>query len=150
MKELVVRYMNGSSKLERHGAWIDLACAEDIEMKRGDVRVIPFGINVKMPEGYEGIIAPRSSTCLRHGLIQANSIGVIENDYCGNDDVWGFVAYAVRDTFVSAGTRIAQFRIQQMMPEVRITETDDMGCASRGGYGSTGTFASERKRHEDN
>ena len=135
MEEIIVRYMNGANKLERHGAWIDLACSEDVSMKQGDVRIIPFGINVKMSEGFEGIIAPRSSTCLKHGIL--------ENEYCGNDDVWGFVAYAIRDTFIPAGTRIAQFRIQPMMPEINVIETDDMGCASRGGYGSTGESASE-------
>lgn len=143
MEDIIVRYMEGASKLERHGAWIDLACSEDVSMKQGDVRIIPFGINVKMPEGFEGIIAPRSSTCLKHGILMANSIGIIEKEYCGNDDVWGFVAYAVRDTFIPAGTRIAQFRIQPMMPEINVIETDDMGCASRGGYGSTGEYASE-------
>ena len=120
MEDIIVRYMDGASKLERHGAWIDLACSEDVSMKQGDVRIIPFGINVKMPEGFEGIIAPRSSTCLKHGILMANSIGIIENEYCGNDDVWGFVAYAVRDTFIPAGTRIAQFRIQPMMPEIHV------------------------------
>lgn len=149
MENLIIRYMDGASKLERHGAWIDLACADDIEMKQDEVRIIPFNINIKMPDGYEGIIAPRSSTCLKHGLIQANSIGIIENDYCGNDDVWGFVAYAIRDTFIPAGTRIAQFRIQPMMDEVNFIEVDDMASPSRGGYGSTGTFAKDGVTNED-
>ena len=82
MEDIIVRYMDGASKLERHGALIDLACSEDVSMKQGDVRIIPFGINVKMPEGFEGIIAPRSSTCLKHGILMANSIGIIENEYC--------------------------------------------------------------------
>lgn len=141
MENIIIRYMDGACKLERHGAWIDLACADDVEMKQGDVRIIPFNINVKMPDDCEGIIAPRSSTCLKHGLIQANSIGIIENDYCGNEDVWGFVAYAIRDTFVPAGTRIAQFRIQPMMDEINFVEVSNMAAPSRGGYGSTGMLA---------
>lgn len=149
MECIEVRYLDGASKLERHGAWIDLACAEDVDMKQGDVRIIPFNINVKMPDGYEGIIAPRSSTCLKHGLIQANSIGIIENDYCGNDDIWGFVAYAIRDTFVPAGTRIAQFRIQPMMDGIVVSERDSMPGPSRGGYGSTGAFAKDGVVDED-
>lgn len=138
METIYVRYFDGAKDLERHGAWIDLATPKDVFMMRGEVRIIPFNINVKMPEGYEGIIAPRSSTCLKHGIIQANSIGIIENEYCGNNDVWGFVAYAIRNTFIPEGTRIAQFRIQPLMPGICVDEVDDMESPSRGGYGSTG------------
>ena len=138
METIYVRYLEGAKDLERHGAWIDLTTPRDISLKKGDIQIIPFNVNIKIPEGYEGIIAPRSSTCLKYGILQANSIGVIENEYCGNDDIWGFIAYAVRDTFIPAGVRIAQFRIQPLMPDVYAVKVNDMGNLSRGGFGSTG------------
>lgn len=138
MLNITAHLDDGVPHPERHGAWMDLACSEDVDMKQGEVRIIPLGIRMKMPEGYEGILAPRSSTCLKYGIMQANSIGVIENNYCGEDDVWGMVAYAIRDTHIDRGTRIAQFRIQPMMGDVSITYVDHMDDKSRGGYGSTG------------
>lgn len=138
MLEITAHLDNEMPELERHGAWIDLAASEDVDMKQGETRIIPLGIRMKMPAGYEGIIAPRSSTCLKHGIIQANSIGIIENEYCGEDDMWGMVAYAIRDTHIDRGTRIAQFRIQPMMDQVHIAYVDHMIDTNRGGYGSTG------------
>lgn len=123
---------------ERHGAWVDLACAEDVDMKQGEVRIISLGIRMQLPDGYEGIIAPRSSTCLKHGIMAANSIGIIENDYAGDDDVWGLVAYAVRDTHIDRGTRLAQFRVLKTMDDVELSFVDAMPNPNRGGYGSTG------------
>ena len=141
--DIIVKYLNGAGKLERHGAWIDLATSEDVYLCEGEVRIIPLGVSIKLPEGCEGLLAPRSSTFLKYGILMANSIGIIENEYCGNDDVWGFAAYAVRETYIEKGTRIAQFRVIGSMPDVHIISTDDMNCASRGGYGSTGEAAKE-------
>lgn len=123
---------------ERHGAMFDLSASEDVELQKGETRVIPLGIRVKLPEGYFGLVVPRSSTCLKHGIMMANSVGIIEPDYCGNNDVWGFVAYAVRDTKILKGTRIAQFMPMQMFGDLDFDVVDSMPDPDRGGYGSTG------------
>lgn len=93
---------------------------------------------MKLPEGYFGLVVPRSSTCLKHGIMMANSVGVIEPDYCGDNDVWGFVAYAVRDTAIAKGTRIAQFMPVPMFGDLDFDVVESMPYTDRGGYGSTG------------
>ena len=95
----------------RNGDWVDLFTAEDTELKAFDFKLIPLGVAMKLPEGYEAIIAPRSSTYMKWKIIQANSIGVIDNAYCGNDDKWYFPAIALKDTFIPKYTRICQFKI---------------------------------------
>lgn len=126
---------------ERHGAMFDLAASEDVKLREGEVKVIPLGIRMKLPEGYFGLVVPRSSTCLKRGILMANSIGIIDNEYCGDGDVWGFVAYAIRDTVIEQGTRIAQFMPVRYADDIEFDEVDSMGCADRGGYGSTGVSA---------
>lgn len=123
---------------ERHGAMFDLAASEDVKLREGEVKVIPLGIRMKLPDGYFGLVVPRSSTCLKHGIMMANSVGIIENDYCGDNDVWGFVAYAVRDTAIAKGTRIAQFMPVPMFGDLDFDVVESMTCTDRGGYGSTG------------
>lgn len=123
---------------ERHGAMFDLAASEDVKLRQGDVKVIPLGIRMKLPEGHFGLVLPRSSTCLKHGIMMANSVGIIEPDYCGDNDVWGFVAYAVRDTAIAKGTRIAQFMPVPMFGDLDFAVVDSMPYPDRGGYGSTG------------
>ena len=123
---------------ERHGAMFDLAASEDVKLREGEVKVIPLGIRMKLPDGYFGLVVPRSSTCLKHGIMMANSVGIIENDYCGDNDVWGFVAYAVRDTAIAKGTRIAQFMPVPMFGDLDFDVVESMPCTDRGGYGSTG------------
>ena len=123
---------------ERHGAMFDLAASEDVKLREGEVKVIPLGIRMKLPEGYFGLVVPRSSTCLKHGIIMANSVGIIEPDYAGNNAVLGFVAYAVRDTAIAKGTRIAQFMPVPMFGDLDFDVVESMPCTDRGGYGSTG------------
>lgn len=123
---------------ERHGAMFDLAASEDMKLREGEVKVIPLGIRMKLPEGYFGLVVPRSSTCLKHGIMMANSVGIIEPDYCGDSDVWGFVAYAIRDTVIERGTRIAQFMPVRMFGDLDFDVVDSMPDPDRGGYGSTG------------
>lgn len=77
-------------------------------------------------EGYGAILAPRSSTFKRTGLLQANSIGVFENSFCGNDDVWGFFAYATRDVTIEKNERICQFMVYPLQPEVEFTEVETL------------------------
>ncbi len=125
-------YVDGKSD------WIDLRAAEDVELKKGEFRLINLGISMKLPEGYEAIIAPRSSTFKNFGIIQTNSIGVIDETYCGNDDVYRYPVYAVRDTQIHVNDRICQFRIQKHQPKIVFDEVENLDGPARGGFGSTG------------
>lgn len=120
------------------GNWIDLRAAENVEMKAGDFKLISLGISMKLPAGYEANIIPRSSTFIKYGIIQTNSYGVIDTSYCGNDDIWKFPAYAVRDTVIHEGDRICQFRINKIMSDIEFVEVESLGETNRGGFGSTG------------
>ena len=94
-----------------NGDWIDLRPAEDVTMKSGEFRIISLGVSMKLPDGYEAHVVPRSSTYKNFGVIQANHMGVIDNSYCGDNDIWKFPAIAVRDTTIHKNDRICQFRI---------------------------------------
>jgi len=136
--KIQIMYHEGAHKIETHGVWFDLAVPKDIELHAGDFKIIPFNISMKMPDGYEGYLAPRSSTFKKWGILQANSIGIIETEYCGEGDIWGMPVYATRDVVIPDGTRIAQFRIQKTMPEIEFIETPHLDYKTRGGFGSTG------------
>ena len=125
-------YIDGKSD------WIDLRAAEDVVLKKGEFKLINQGVSMKLPEGYEAIIAPRSSTFKNFGLIQTNSIGVIDETYCGNEDVYRYPVYAVRDTEIHVNDRICQFRIQKHQPKITFEEVESLDGPSRGGFGSTG------------
>lgn len=122
----------------QHGDWIDLRATESVSMEPGEFKIISLGVSMKIPDGYEAHLAPRSSTFAKWGIIQANSVGVIDNSYCGENDVWGFPAIAMRHTDIHAGDRICQFRIVKKMEPVEFTTVDHMEDADRGGFGSTG------------
>lgn len=148
-----VKYHEGASRIgsDIHGVMCDLSASETVELKQGEVKVIPLGVSMKLPYSDFGIVVPRSSTCLKHGILMANSIGIIENEYCGDGDVWGFVAYAIRDTVIERGTRIAQFMPAPFIPDwntIIFEEVESMGCADRGGYGSTGERSAEGQTAE--
>ena len=127
-----LRYIDGKSD------WIDLRAAEDITMKAGEFRLIPLGIAMKLPDGYEAHVVPRSSTFKNFGILQTNSMGVIDETYCGDSDQWFFPAYAVRDTEIHVNDRICQFRIMEHQPAIRFEEVKALGNKDRGGHGSTG------------
>lgn len=120
------------------GDWVDLRAAETVEMKQGEFRIISLGVSMRLPNGYEANVVPRSSTFKNFGILMANSFGVIDNNYCGNDDVWGFPAIAMRDTVINKGDRIARFRIVQRQPKLVFAKVDDLNSKNRGGFGSTG------------
>ena len=120
------------------GDWIDLRSAEQVDMDPNQFRIISLGISMKLPEGYEAHVLPRSSTFKKWGILQTNGIGIIDESYCGEDDVWKFPALAMRHTTIFKGDRICQFRIVKKMPEVKFTEVNHMTDANRGGIGSTG------------
>jgi dUTP pyrophosphatase len=124
-------------KIEK-GDWIDLRSAEDIIMKAGEWCVIRLGIAMKLPKGYEAVIAPRSSTYKNFGIIQTNHLGVVDNSYCGNNDEWMMSAYAIRDTEIHINDRICQFRIQANQPSIEFDEVLDLESPDRGRLGSTG------------
>jgi len=120
------------------GDWIDLRSAEHVELKEGNFQLIRLGVAMKLPDGYEAHIAPRSSTAKNFGILQANSMGIIDNSYCGDNDEWRFPAYAIRDTVINKNDRICQFRIVNKQPEIVFTEVEHLDDADRGGFGSTG------------
>lgn len=117
---------------------IDLRAAETVDMKAGEFRLISLGVSMKLPEGYEANIVPRSSTFKKWGVLQVNSMGVIDNSYCGENDIWMFPALAIRNTTINEGDRICQFRIVKKMEDVEFTEVQHMEDEDRGGFGSTG------------
>ena len=120
------------------GDWIDRRAAADLEFKAGEFKLIPLGVGMILPEGYEAHVAPRSSTYKNFGIIQTNSIGVIDNSYCGEKDEWKMAAYALRDTVIHKNDRICQFRIMEKQPEFEFVEVEHLKEESRGGFGSTG------------
>lgn len=140
MKVYIKYFTEGMIPVEKisKGDWIDLRAAEDIEMKAGEFRVIPLGVGMILPEGYEAHIAPRSSTYKNFGIIQTNSIGMVDNSYCGEEDEWKMAAYALRDAVIRKNDRICQFRIVEKQPEIEFEEVEHLKTESRGGFGSTG------------
>lgn len=128
----------GQVKPMPNGDWCDLCAAERVEMKAGEFKIISLGVAMQLPEGYEAHVLPRSSTFKRWGILMTNSMGIIDNSYCGDNDVWGFPALATRDTAIEAGDRIAQFRIVKKMPPVQFQLVDKLGNEDRGGFGSSG------------
>lgn len=141
MSEMIrVRYhadIDHIKKIEK-GDWIDLRAAEDVEMKKGEIRYISLGVSMQLPEGFEAIIAPRSSTAKTFGITCVNSIGIIDNSYCGDDDVWSFQAMAIRDTVIPKNSRICQFRLIRNQPALFFKTVDKLPGENRGGFGSTG------------
>lgn len=120
------------------GDWIDLRSAETIELKAGEYKLIPLGVGMILPDGYEAHVLPRSSTPKNFGVIMANSMGVIDNSYSGDADEWKFPAVALRDTVIKKGDRIAQFRIVRNQPTLQFRIVEKLNEISRGGIGSTG------------
>lgn len=137
-----IKYLRDIQKIERFcvGDWIDLRAAEDVTMKAGEYRMIPLGVAMELPNGYEAIVAPRSSTFKKYGVILANSIGIIDESYKGDGDEWHFLAFSVRDTEIRKNERICQFRIIKHQPRLVLEEVENLGNPDRGGIGSTGEF----------
>lgn len=142
MRTIKIKYMRGVQKIERFnvGDWIDLRAAEDVTMKAGEYKMIPLGVAMELPQGYEAIVAPRSSTFKKMGILMANGIGIIDESYRGDNDEWQFPALAMRDTVIHKHERICQFRIIQHQPLIHLQEVERLGNEDRGGFGSTGKF----------
>ena len=141
MEKIRIKYFEGAEKIGKIkvGDWIDLRCNKEMYMPAGGYDKIPLGVAMELPEGYEAIVVPRSSTFEKFGILMVNSMGVIDESYCGDNDQWSFPAFAVRATVIHAGERICQFRIQKHQPELEFEEVETLGNADRGGFGSTGT-----------
>lgn len=143
---MVARFINikyvkdGMEKIKQieNGDWIDLRIAEDVTLEAGEFKLIPLGVAMMLPKGYEALVIPRSSTFKKYGIIQANSVGLIDETYCGNNDEWHFPAYATRNINIPKNTRICQFRIIEHQPPVDIVEVKELSEINRGGFGSTG------------
>ena len=127
-----LKYIDGKSD------WIDLRAAKDIEMKAGEFALIPLGVAMELPDGYEAHVVPRSSTFKNFGIILTNSMGIIDETYCGNNDQWHFPAYALCDTVIHTNDRICQFRIMEHQPAIEFNEVYNLSNEDRGGIGSTG------------
>lgn len=142
METIKIKYLRDIKKIERFnvGDWIDLRAAEDVTMKAGEYRMIPLGVAMELPHGYEAFVAPRSSTFKKYGVILANSIGIIDESYKGDNDEWNFLAYALRDVVIHKNERICQFRIIQHQPLIHLEEVETLGNNDRGGIGSTGNL----------
>lgn len=142
MSEVIkIKYIRDIEKIEEivTGDWIDLRVAEDVFLHQGEFKYLPLGVAIQLPEGYEAIVAPRSSTFKNFGIIQTNSIGIIDESYCGDNDEWMLPAFALIETMIPKNTRICQFRIIKHQPTVNLVEVQTLGNKDRGGLGSTGT-----------
>lgn len=142
METITIKYFSDKiDKLEYIGGksdWIDLRASEEVTLKKGEFALIPLGVGMKLPEGYEAHVVPRSSTFKSFGVIQTNHMGVIDESYRGDADQWHFPAYALRDTEIHRNDRICQFRIMKKQPDIVFEEVKSLGNKNRGGIGSTG------------
>lgn len=140
VKQIKIKYLKDIEKIKQLvvGDWVDLRTAEDITLDKGEFALIPLGIAMQLPRNYEALMIPRSSTFKKYGIIQANSTGLIDESYCGNNDEWKFPAYATRLITIPKNTRICQFRIIEHQPMLLLEEVTDLGNNDRGGFGSTG------------
>ena len=120
------------------GDWIDLKAGKTVRIRRGEYVNIPLGVAMKLPRGYEAHVLPRSSTFRKYHILMANSMGIIDNSYCGRNDEWCFPAFAVEDTLITRGDRIAQFRIVKNQPKIELIEVEDLKEPDRNGFGSSG------------
>ena len=148
-KSIKIKYFEGANKLKsiEKGDWIDLYANKEIFIPKGQRAMIPLGIAMELPKGYEAHIVPRSSTFKTWGIILVNSIGIIDNSYNGDNDQWHFPAYCLESstivdgregTLIQKGDRICQFRIVENQPSIEFIEVESLGNEDRGGFGSTG------------
>ena len=142
METIQIQYLDNTIEklayIDGKSDWIDLRSAVDVELKAGEFKLIHLGIAMKLPEGYEAHVVPRSSTYKNFGIIQTNHCGIIDSSYCGPNDYWYMPAYALRDTVIHKNDRICQFRIEKNQPKLVFEEVKELSGDNRGGIGSTG------------
>lgn len=143
MEQIIIKYFTDKidklTYIDGKSDWIDLRASETVELKAGEFKLIPLGVAMQLPEGYEAHIVPRSSTFKNYGILQTNSCGIVDGSYCGDDDMWKMPVYAIRDTRIEINERIAQFRIVENQPKIEFKEVKSLLNGNRGGFGSTGT-----------
>lgn len=135
-----IKYLTDIERLPsiKQGDWQDLRCAEDINLKEGESKLIPLGIAMELPKGFEAHVVPRSSTFKKYKIIQTNSVGIIDCSYSGDNDQWFMPVLAMEDTHISKNDRICQFRIFSNQDEIEWEVVESLGNEDRGGFGSTG------------
>ena len=142
MEKIKIKYFSDEidklTYIDGKSDWIDLRASETVELKKGDFKLIPLGVAMELPKGYEAHVVPRSSTFKNYGILQVNSCGIIDGSYCGDDDMWRMPVYATRDTVIQKNDRICQFRIMENQPKIIFDEVTSLENKSRGGFGSTG------------
>lgn len=142
MEEIQVKYFTDAIDelcyVDGKSDWIDLRAAEEVTLKAGEFCLIPLGVAIALPAGYEAHIVPRSSTFKNYGLLQTNSMGVVDCAYRGDGDQWRMPVYATRDVTIPQNARICQFRIMANQPKLHFTRVDHLEGPDRGGFGSTG------------
>ncbi len=143
MEQIKIKYFTDKidklTYIDGKSDWIDLRASETVELKAGEFKLIPLGVAMQLPQGYEAHIVPRSSTFKNFGILQTNSCGIVDGSYCGDEDMWRMPVYAVRDTRIEQNDRIAQFRIVENQPQIAFLEVEHLADVNRGGFGSTGT-----------
>ena len=149
-----IKYFEEAVKLKKisKGNWIDVYSNKDIFVEEGTRAMIPLGFALELPSGWEAHLAPRSSTFKTWGIIQTNSVGVVDDTYIGDNDQWHMPVYCLeakdkevidgsekRGSWIKRGDKIGQFRIMEVMPEIEFNEVESFGNEDRGGFGTTGT-----------
>ena len=142
MQKIKIKYFTDKIEpldyIEGKSDWIDMRASEEVTLKAGEFALIPLGVAMELPKGYEAHLVPRSSTFKNWGIIQTNSVGIVDGSYCGDNDMWRMPVYAVRDTVIHVNDRICQFRIEKHQPTIGFEEVDHLNGEDRGGIGSTG------------
>lgn len=137
---ITIKYFKDSKRLKKidKGDWVDLSANETVILKKGEFKLIPLGVAMKLPNGYEANIVPRSSTYKNFKVLQTNSFGVVDSSYCGDDDEWKMPVIAMEDTVIHKGDRICQFRLNRIQPSFKFKTVSHLNGVNRGGFGSTG------------
>ena len=142
MEQIKIKYFTDKidklAYIDGKGEWIDLRASEEVTLKQGEFALVPLGVAMELPKGYEAHIVPRSSTYKNFGVIQANHCGVVDGSYCGDNDMWRMPVIAMRDTQIHVNDRICQFRIMKNQPEILFEEVEHLEGKDRGGFGTTG------------
>lgn len=157
MEKIKIKYHDGVEPIEKLsiGDWIDLRAAEDIFIPLNESVLVSLGVSMKLPDGYEAHLVPRSSTFKKWGIIQTNHVGIIDNSYCGTNDVWKLPVFCLEErdelpdpsgesdtllgTWIHKNDRICQFRIVKKQPEIEFEVVDELESTDRGGFGTSGT-----------
>ena len=142
MEQIKIKYFTDKidklAYIDGKSDWIDLRASEEVTLKQGEFALVPLGVAMELPKGYEAHIVPRSSTYKNFGVIQANHCGVVDGSYCGDNDLWRMPVIAMRDTQIHVNDRICQFRIMKNQPEILFEEVEHLEGKDRGGFGTTG------------